>query len=201
MTQILAVNGSYRSNGVTDQIIDVMKATLQAAGAEVDIILLRNYSVEFCLNCRECTQQPGTAPGECVLHDGMQELINKIEKSDGFIFASPTNFGTVTSVFKRFMERLVVYAYWPWNMNGPQYRKADEPKKKAVLISSCAAPGIAGRWFFNTHKQLKMTARTVGADTAGSIFIGLIAGEQRHCLSEREQAKARALATRLIPRG
>lgn len=43
MTKILAVNGSYRSNGVTDQIIDVMKATLQAAGAEVDIILLRNF--------------------------------------------------------------------------------------------------------------------------------------------------------------
>jgi multimeric flavodoxin WrbA len=198
MTKILAINGSYRNNGITDQIIDVMEVALQAAGAEVEIILLRNYPVGFCLNCRECTQQPGNVPGECIQHDGMQELINKIENSDGFILASPTNFGSVSAVFKRFMERLVVYAYWPWNMNTPQYRKANEPKKKAVLISSCAAPGIVGRWFFSTHKQLKTTAHTIGARTVGSVFIGLIAREQHHGLSERQQSKARALAKRLI---
>jgi len=198
MTKILAINGSYRNNGITDQIIGVMEVALQAAGAEVEIILLRNHPVEFCLNCRECTQQPGNAPGECIQHDGMQELINKIEDSDGFIFASPTNFGSVSAVFKRFMERLVVYAYWPWDMNSPQYRKANAPKKKAVLISSCAAPGIVGRWFYSTHKQLKTTAHTIGAGTVGSVFMGLIAREQHHSLSEWQQSKARALAIKLI---
>lgn len=199
MSRILAINGSYRNNGVTDQIVDVMAAALQAAGAEVDSIHLRSFPVEFCLNCRQCTQQPGSAPGQCVLQDTMQELIRKIENSDGFIFASPVNFGTVTAVYKRFMERLVVYAFWPWNMDSPQYRKVDEPKKKAVLVSSCAAPGIAGRLFFKANKQLRMTAKTVGADTVGSLVIGSVAGEQHHCLSEREQARVRALAMRLIP--
>ena len=76
-----------------------METTLAATGAEVDIIHLRNFPVDFCLNCRQCTQQPGTEPGECVRDDGMRELIYKIENSDGFIFASPTNFGSVTAVF------------------------------------------------------------------------------------------------------
>ena len=198
MTKILVINGSYRDNGITDQIIKTMAEALVTAGADVEIILLRNYPLEFCLNCRECTQQPGKIPGVCIQHDGMQELINKIEESDSFILASPTNFGSVTAIFQRFMERLVVYAYWPWNMNAPKYRKANVPKKKAVLISSCAAPGFLGRLVYGTHKQLKTTAHTIGAKTVGTIFTGLVAKDPHRRLSEKAQAKAKALAVKLL---
>lgn len=198
MTKILVINGSYRDNGITDQIIKTMAEALVTAGAEVEIILLRNYPLKFCLNCRECTQQPGNMPGECKQHDGMQELINKIEESDSFILASPTNFGSITAISKRFMERLVVYAYWPWDMNAPKYRKANVSKKKAVLISSCAAPGFLGRLVFGTHKQLKTTAHTIGAKTVGTIFSGLVAKDPHHRLSEKMQAKARVLAVKLL---
>lgn len=198
MTRILAINGSYRDDGITDQTVEVVVQALKASGAEVETVLLREHPIEFCLNCRECTQLPGTAPGECVQHDAMQELVNKIEQAEGYILASPTNFGSVTAIFKRFMERLVVYAYWPWEMNGPQYRKADVQKKKAVLISSCAAPGIMGRWLYSTHKQLKMTAKTIGADTVGSIFTGLIAKETHPELPDGVKEKARVLAAKLI---
>lgn len=197
MTKILAINGSYRDDGVTDQVVETMAETLQAAGAEVEIVLLRAYPIEFCLNCRECTQRPGDVPGECVQDDGMQELIDKIEKSDGVVLASPTNFGSVTAVFKRFMERLAVYAYWSWNMNAPQYRKAKAPKKKAVLVSSFAAPAVLGRRLFSSHKQLKATAQTIGADTVGTLYVGLVAKEPRHRLSKQMKAKARALALKL----
>ncbi len=198
MAKILVMNGSYRNNGITDQVIKTMAEELETDGAEVETILLRDYPIEFCLNCRECTQQPGNLPGECVQHDTMQELINKIEKSDSFILASPTNFGSVTAIFQRFMERLVVYAYWPWNMNAPKYRKANVVKKKAVLVSSCAAPGFLGRWIYGTRKQLKTTAQTIGANTVGTIFMGLIAKDPHHRLSEKVQAKARALAVKLL---
>jgi len=198
MTNILAINGSYRDDGITDQAVELVVQAVQAAGAEAEIILLREYPIEFCLNCRECTQQPGEAPGECVHHDGMQELIDKIEQADGYILASPTNFGSVTAIFKRFIERLMVYGYWPWDMNAPQFRKANVAKKKAVLLSSCAAPGIVGRWLFGTHKQLKMTAQTIGADTVGTLFTGLIAKEAHPRLPEWAQTKAKVLAEKLV---
>jgi multimeric flavodoxin WrbA len=41
----------------------------------------------------------------------MATLTQKIETADGIVLASPTNFYTVAALFKRFMERLVVYAY------------------------------------------------------------------------------------------
>lgn len=198
MTKILAINGSYRNDGVTDQVIEIMAGVMQTAGAEVEIILLREYPIEFCLNCRVCTQKPGEAPGECVQHDGMQKLIDKIEKADGYIFASPTNFGSVTAVFKRFMERLVVYGYWPWGMIAPKDRKANGPKKKAVLVSSCAAPGIMGQLFFSTIKELKMTAKTIGADTVGVLFTGMIAQEENPKLPDAIKRKAQNLAKKLV---
>ncbi|WP_455208644.1 flavodoxin family protein [Kaarinaea lacus] len=198
MTRILAINGSYRDDGVTDQTVEAMIQAAEAAGAEVELVLLRDYPIEFCLNCRECTQQPGEMPGMCVQHDAMQDLVNKIEQADAYILASPTNFGAVTAIFKRFMERLVVYAYWPWDMNSPRFRKANTPKKKAVLVSSCAAPGLIGRLAYGTHKQLKQTATTIGAETIGSIFTGLVAKEPHPKLSDKILSRAKTEVARLI---
>lgn len=195
---ILAINGSYRDDGVTDKTVDILKQTLEAAGEQVEVVLLRDHPIEFCLNCRECTQQPGEAPGKCVQHDGMQELVNRIERADAYIFASPTNFGSVTAIFKRFMERLVVYAYWPWDMHGPQYRKKDEKKKKALLVSSSAAPGFMARFVFGTHRQLKTTAKVIGAEPVGTIFTGLIATSPQPELSGKVVHQMKIKALRLL---
>ncbi|TLN05243.1 flavodoxin family protein [bacterium] len=198
MSKVLAINGSYRNEGLTDQAVEALAEVLEEAGAEVEIILLRDYPIRFCLNCRACTQRPGAAPGECLHNDGMQELIDKIERADCFILASPTNFGSVTAIFKRFMERLAGYAYWPWELNGPQYRKAQAAKKKALLVSSFAAPAILARWFFGTDKQLKMTAKVLGAEVVGSLYTGMIAKQQHPKLTEGARAKIRLLAGRLV---
>ncbi len=197
MTRILAINGSYRDDGITDQAVATVVQVAEAAGAEVEVVHLREYPIEFCLNCRECTQQPGTAPGPCVQHDGMAELVNKIEAADAFILASPTNFGSTTALFKRFMERLIVYAYWPWAMHGPQLRKAGEPRKKAVLITSCAAPAFLGRWAYGTRKQLQMTAKTIGAEPVGTLSIGMIAKQPHPVLPARVMKRAQALGRKL----
>jgi multimeric flavodoxin WrbA len=198
MIMILAINGSYRDDGVTDKTVEVLKQTLEAAGQQVDVVLLRDYPIEFCLNCRECTQQPGEEPGKCVHHDGMQALIDKIESADAFILASPTNFGSVTAIFKRFMERLVVYAYWPWEMHAPQYRKKSVTKKKALLVSSSAAPGFMARLVFGTLRQLKATANVIGAEPVATIFTGLIADKAKPDLSARVLNKMKIKALKLI---
>jgi len=128
----------------------------------------------------------------------MEELVNKIERADGYILASPTNFGSVTAIYKRFMERLIVYAYWPWDINSPKLRKENVPKKKAILVSSCAAPGIIGRLMYGTHKQLKKTAQTIGAETVGTLFTGLIAQESHQALQEGMQKKVKTLVEKLL---
>lgn len=197
MTRLLAINGSYREHGIIDQAIAAAAQAATKAGTEVEIVHLRDYPIEFCRNCRECTQTPGEAPGVCVQRDGMQALIEKIEAADGYILASPTNFSSVTALFKRFMERLVVYAYWPWGTPAPKFRR-QQATKRAVLIASSAAPGLMGRLFYTTLKQLKMTAKTLGAKPVGSTFIGLIAQEAQPTLPDRARRRVQGLVEKLL---
>jgi multimeric flavodoxin WrbA len=197
MTRILAINGSYRDGGITDQAVAIAARALLESGADVDTVLLRECDIEFCRNCRSCMQAPGADPGECVHNDGMRDLVRRIEDADGYILAAPTNLGSVTALFKRFMERLSVYAYWPWGRKAPEFRKAGKARKKALLVFSCAAPGLLGRMFFDTRKQLKMTAQTIGADPVGTLVVGLAAGGPEARFPRRLTAKAERLAGRL----
>ena len=194
--QILVINGSYREDGWTDSLVD---AALQSLDPEqVDLVNLRDYPIEFCLNCRECMQQPGSAPGQCVHDDAMASLVLRIEAADAYILASPTNMGSVTALFKRFMERLAVYGFWPWGKPAPQYRKDGLAPKKALLITSTAAPSIIGRVVYGSARQLRFTARTIGAKPVGLLFSGLAAEGRDAKPSPRMLAKAQAMTRKLL---
>ena len=195
--RILAINGSYRDGGITDQAVTSVIERLEALGSEVEHIKLREFPIGFCRNCRQCMQQPGDAPGTCVLQDNMAELIGKIEAADAYVLAAPTNFSSVTALFKRFAERLAVYGYWPWGKAAPVFRKDKLPKKPAIIISSCAAPGLMGRLTYNTNKSLKIAADTIGAKVVGSIVTGLISQKRKPDLPRRARRRAKVLAQRL----
>ena len=196
--KILAINGSYRAGGVTDQAVSDVLDDLKALDVDVEHIKLRDYPIEFCMNCRECMQQPGDAPGRCVLNDGMAELVQKIENADGYVLAAPTNFSSVTALFKRFSERLAVYGYWPWGKPAPVFRKAKLPRKPAIIISSCAAPGILGKLTYGTNRNLKIAAKTIGGRVVGSMVTGLVSQERAPELPQRAQRRIKALAPRLL---
>lgn len=196
--KILAINGSYRDGGMTDQAVANLIDNLESTATAIEHIKLREYPIEFCRNCRQCMQQPGDAPGQCVHHDGMAELVQKIEQADAYILAAPTNFSSVTALFKRFAERLAVYGYWPWGKAAPVFRKAKLQKKPAIIISSCAAPGLMGRLTYSTNKSLKIAADTIGARVVGSIVTGLISKEPQPELPRRTRRRAGKLAPRLL---
>jgi NAD(P)H-dependent FMN reductase len=198
--RILAINGSYRPGGITDQVLDVMRQTLADAGHDVLVVPLRTQEIGFCMNCRECTRQPGEGPGRCVQDDAMTGLVREIEAADALIFASPTNFETVTALFKRFMERLVVYGYWPWEQPAPKPRRP-RATRPALLVSSSAAPGLLGRFVFSTTRQLRLAAKTVGGRVRGVCFTGLAATAPDLRLNVRQRRKAERLARRLVAPG
>ena len=171
--KILVINGSYREDGVTDSAITCAIEELEPGGHEIEQVVLRDTPIEFCLNCRHCMQEPGKSPGQCVHDDQMAAIIQRIESADAYILAAPVNFGSVTAVFQRFMERLSGYGYWPDGQPYPKLRKENvKPKKKALIISSCAAPGLLGRMVFGSVRQLKNTATLIGAKPVDIIFVG-----------------------------
>ena len=194
--RIAAIIGSYRKGGMVDQAVDELLASAREEGARVSKVYLVDTQIEFCTNCRLCAQQEGAARGICPVADQMAAVLDLVEDSDAVILASPTNFGTVTAVMKRFIERLVCYAYWPWGMAAPKARSKELPRR-AVLIASSAAPAFLARFLTPIVKLLKQAAGLLGARSVGVLFIGLAAREERQGLDAGARKKARLLGKRL----
>ncbi|MCP4391897.1 MAG: NAD(P)H-dependent oxidoreductase, partial [Gammaproteobacteria bacterium] len=91
-----------------------------------------------------------------------------------------------------------VYAYWPWDKPYPKFRKQGLIQKKAMLISSSAAPSWMGRWLFGTGRQLDVAAKTIGAKSVGTLFTGQASSEKHQRLTQQSVDRARVLASRLI---
>lgn len=196
MKNVLAIVGSYRKGGMTDQLADAVLEGAAAGGAEVEKIYLLDKSISYCTNCRTCTQTPGEERGICPHEDDMAELLDRIESADSLIFAASTNYYNVTAMFRKFMERTVGYAHWPWGTPAPKVRKKKR-NKKAVVITTSAAPSFLGRIFFGSIRALKATAGVFGAKTVGSLYVGLSGQQPDMKPSEREIKKARRLGEKL----
>ena len=194
--RITAIVGSYRKGGIIDTAIDEILASAREEGAKVEKIYLIDKHIEFCTNCRTCMQQEGESRGQCVIADDMSAVLDEIERSDAIVLGSPMNFGTVTAVMKKFIERLVCFACWPWGMGAPKVRRKRK-EKRAVVVASSAAPALMGRLMTKTVSLLKDASGLLGARTIGVLFIGFAAAEQRQQIGERTRKKARRLGKKL----
>jgi len=193
---ILAIVGSYRKGGIIERAVDEILAAARKEGAVTRKISLLDKHLEFCTNCRSCTQVAGENYGLCILDDDMSALLQEIERADALVLASPMNAGTVTALMKRFIERLVCTAYWPWGAAAPKARRPGK-SKRALLVASSAAPGFLARLTGDVTKRLKSAATMLGAETVGTLFIGLAAQQKHQELSKRTIHKAHKLGHKL----
>ena len=193
---MLAIVGSYRKEGTIDQAVSAILAAAGECGAETSKIYLADAYVEFCTNCRTCTQEPGDCRGTCVIPDDMGDILRQMDEADGLVLGSPVNFGDVTALTKRFEERLICYTYWPWDPKGAPKLRNRAKRKKAVLVTSSAAPAFLGRLMTRSLGSLRKIARVVGAKPVGTLYLGL-AGDREPTLPERAVQKAKALGRKL----
>ncbi len=161
--KVVGIVGSYRKNGVIDSAITEILQEAEKQGAKTEKIYLPDHNIKFCTNCRICMQQPGEQKGECILEDDMNSILLQIEAADAIVIGSPVNFGNVNALTRCFLERCVCYGYWPWDATAPKQRNPIR-KKKAVLVSSSAAPA----WMdvFNRNiKSIKRFSQNVRSKT------------------------------------
>jgi multimeric flavodoxin WrbA len=197
--KVLAINGSYRKGGIIDTAIDEILAAAKEQGAETRKIYLVDKYIEFCTNCRTCAQEEGSERGECILNDDMDTILDEVQNADALVLGSPINFGTVSAIMKRFIERLICFVYWPWGMKAPKVRNENKTKK-AVVVASSAAPAFIARLSSGMVKLLKNAAGLLGARNVGVLFIGLAALEKRQDIGEAARKKARQLGKNLACR-
>lgn len=193
--KIVAIVGSYRKGGTVDAAVEAVLAGAREHGAATHTIYLTEQHIEFCQNCRTCTQTPGEARGTCPQHDDLAAILSEIDAADGVVLGAPVNCFNVTAIFRRFLERLVGCCYWPWGQAMPRMREK-VMWRKAVLVTSAAMPGPMIPLFTGAFKSLRSTANMLQAKPVGRLSVGLAGGEPRE-LKTSTLRRARKLGERL----
>jgi len=196
LQMILGIVGSYRKGGTIDQAVSSILAAARTNGAETKKIYLKDLNIGFCDNCRRCTQEPFEVPGQCHLEDDMQELFKEIENADAYVIGTPVNVGNANALTQRFLERLICYAYWPWEQAAPKMRKSS-PDKKAVLITSSAMPSLIGKFLTGSIRGLKLGVKMIGAKPVATSYIGLSAMQEKQVLRKSILRKIQNSANKL----
>jgi NAD(P)H-dependent FMN reductase len=190
--KVVAIVGSYRKGGTVDTLVDEVLEGAREVGAETSKIYLIDQQIEYCRNCRQCTQEKGTVRQACAIQDDMPAILGEIESADAVVLASPVNFYNVTAVFRVFLERMLGCVYWPWGQASPKPR-SEELRRKAVLIASLAAPGFLLPLATGAPRALRSAARCLGARPVATLWVGLSAQSATPQISERVLRRARRI--------
>jgi multimeric flavodoxin WrbA len=195
--KVVAILGTYRRGETIETAVDAMLEGARSKGATTHAIRLIDRRIEFCSNCRQCTQTAGPARGKCRQEDDLESIVAEIEAADAVVLATPVNCGNATALFRRFMERLIGNTYWPWGQPAPRARSRVHTLK-AALVASSAMPGMMIPLLTGTGTALRTSARLLGAKPVASLWIGLAAGEPHHELSARTLSRARRIGMGLV---
>lgn len=101
MADVVLLSGSPRKNSNTVQVLDICAEEIEKNGLTTEVLSLRGMKIESCIACNKCVEK-----GNCVLKDGLDEIIEKIRKADGFIPAAPVYFGTARGDIMAALQRI-----------------------------------------------------------------------------------------------
>ena len=119
MADVVLLSGSPRKNSNTMEVLDICAKEIEKNGLSTEIISLRGMKIQSCIACGKCSEK-----GNCALNDGLDEIIDKIRKADGFIPASPVYFGTARGDVMAALQRIGYVSrrtdgFLNWMVGGP----------------------------------------------------------------------------------
>ena len=99
--KVILINGSPKEKGCTYTALREIEKQLQKNNIETEIFWLGNKPISGCIGCGSCLKT-----GECFMQDKVNEFLEKVPKTDGFIFGSPVHFAATSGMLSSFMDRV-----------------------------------------------------------------------------------------------
>jgi multimeric flavodoxin WrbA len=89
--KVVGIVGSYRKGGTIDAAVSAILEGAEQYGAKTSKIYLVDKHIEFCNNCRTCTQEkdPAGNRGKCVHDDDMDEILKEVDTPTAWCSAVP----------------------------------------------------------------------------------------------------------------
>lgn len=110
MKKVTAFIGSARKKSTYLAVQEFEKNLRKAGDIDFEYVFLSDHNLEFCRGCKLCFDK-----GEqfCPYIDDRNVLIEKLERSDGVIFASPSYAFQVSGRMKNFVDRIAFIYHRP----------------------------------------------------------------------------------------
>ncbi|WP_036736656.1 flavodoxin family protein [Paenibacillus zanthoxyli] len=99
--ELLAICGSTRAGGNTDQILQYTREISSERGAHLSIVNLRDYHFSVSGTCVDCNDRETP----CELKDDMPYITDMMRKADGIIYAVPVQGFGMGHLMQIFIER------------------------------------------------------------------------------------------------
>lgn len=99
---VLILSASPRKGGNSDILCDQFKKGAEDAGHTVEKISLYDKNIGFCRACYACFQS-----GECVIHDNMADILEKMQSAEVLVVATPTYFLSMNGMLKTTIDRFL----------------------------------------------------------------------------------------------
>lgn len=203
--KVLALNSGPRpdAESYTVRMLNPLIEGMREAGADVEVIHLREKKIRNCIGCFTCwTKTPGT----CLHKDDMtRELYPKFLAADLVIYATPLYFHTINAAMATFMERTLPAAlpFFEEGEDGKTYHPMRHKVPASVLLTVCGFPEMsefdALLEFFNRtrHKDSRPVAAICRAG-ASLLSAPQLAAKARDVLDATREAGRELVETMKI---
>jgi multimeric flavodoxin WrbA len=101
MLKVLLISGSPKAEGNTAQLIKECARVIEERGVNTEVVSLSDKKIESCTACGKCSEL-----GYCSQEDGLNEIMQKVRESQGFIVGSPVYFGTARGDVMAALQRI-----------------------------------------------------------------------------------------------
>jgi multimeric flavodoxin WrbA len=189
MAHILALSATPRRRGNSDILVDRILEGVRRAGGSGEKIRLAGLRLEPCDACEACQKETDTP---CVIDDDMAPLLEKVRAADGYVFASPIYFFSVSAQLKLFLDRC--YALF----GGGRFDQLAGRRAALAFAYGDTDPIASG--VGNAVQMFQGAARFLGLDLVG--WVHASCQEEGQVLAdERVLAQAVALGEQLAGAG
>lgn len=180
--ELLAICGSTRIGGNTDQILQYCNEIAVQRGANLSVLNLRDFNISACGTCGDCNNREN----HCGLTDDMPYIVQMMQKADGIIYAVPVHGFGMGHLMQIFIER-----------SGVCYLRFERP-----LTNKVGGAIITGRRYNHqqVHSQIVSNILLNRMIMVGSGFPALLhAGQANEAFNDMEGLDSiRRMVNRMI---
>lgn len=141
--KVLLINGSPHEKGCTYTALNEIACELERLGVESEMLHLGTAPIADCKDCGACRRLR-----RCVMDDIVNEVLDRADSIDGFVFGSPVYYASASAQLLAFMDRLFFAGS----------RKLR--KKPAAAVVSCRRGGASAA-FDTINKYFMMSSMPV----------------------------------------